>query len=53
MNRNAKLMMALAVTVATFAASAAVKLGMPFADHMVLQRDKPVAVWGTAAPGER
>ena len=53
MNRNAKLMMALAVTAATFAASAAVKLGMPFADHMVLQRDKPVAVWGTAAPGEK
>ena len=32
---------------------AAVKLGMPFADHMVLQREKPVAVWGTADPGEK
>ena len=53
MNWNAKLMMALAVMAAACAASAAVKLGMPFADHMVLQRDKPVAVWGTAAPGEK
>lgn len=32
--------------------SAAVRFGMPFSDHMVLQRDKPAAVWGTAAPGE-
>ena len=33
--------------------AAAVRLGMPFADHMVLQREKPVAVWGTADPGEK
>ena len=32
---------------------AAVRLGMPFSDHMVLQREKPVAVWGTADPGEK
>ena len=32
---------------------AAVRLGMPFADHMVLQRERPVAVWGTADPGEK
>jgi hypothetical protein len=24
-----------------------------FSDHMVLQRDKPVPVWGWADPGER
>ena len=24
-----------------------------FSDHMMLQRDRPVPVWGTAAPGER
>ena len=53
MNLNARLMMTLAVTVAACAATAAVKLGMPFADHMVLQREKPVAVWGTAEPGEK
>ncbi len=34
------------------AAQAEVKLPAMFADHMVLQRDYPVPVWGTAAPGE-
>jgi sialate O-acetylesterase len=32
---------------------AEVKLASPFTDHMVLQRDLPVPVWGTAAPGEK
>ena len=31
---------------------AEVKLGAPFTDHMVLQRDVLVPVWGTAAAGE-
>ncbi len=26
---------------------------MIFADHMVLQREKPISVWGEAAPGEK
>ena len=30
-----------------------VKPAMPFTDHMVLQRDMPVPVWGTAAAGEQ
>lgn len=31
------------------------EVGMPeiFSDHMVLQRDKPINVWGWAAPGEK
>ncbi len=33
-------------------AHAAVKLPSIFTDHMVLQRDLPVPVWGKAAPGE-
>jgi sialate O-acetylesterase len=32
---------------------AAVALGSPFGDSGVLQRDKPIAVWGTAAVGEK
>jgi len=32
---------------------ASVKLASPFGDHMVLQRNKIVPVWGTAAPGEK
>ena len=31
---------------------AAVQLASPFADHMVLQRERPVPVWGTGTPGE-
>ena len=34
-------------------ASAAVKLPSVFSDHMVLQRDMVVPIWGTAAPGEK
>ena len=33
--------------------SGAVKVGAPFGDHMVLQRDRPVPVWGTADAGEK
>lgn len=34
-------------------AFAAVKVASPFGDHMVLQRGKPIPVWGTADAGER
>ena len=34
-------------------ASAAVKLPNMFSDHMVLQCDRTVPIWGTAAPGEQ
>jgi len=29
-----------------------VRCALPFGDHLVLQRDRPVNVWGEAAPGE-
>ena len=32
--------------------SAAVQLASPFTDHMVLQREMPVPIWGTADAGE-
>ncbi len=38
---------------ATVAARADVKLASPFTDHMVLQCERPVPVWGWADPGER
>jgi len=41
----------LAAAVAT-RASAEVRLASPFTDHMVLQREVPVPVWGTADAGE-
>jgi len=37
----------------TSAAFAEVSCPIIFGDHMVLQRDRPVAVWGNASPGEK
>ena len=34
-------------------AKAEVKLAPIFSDNMVLQRDKPIPVWGTAKPSEK
>src|SRR5207249_4266064 len=31
--------------------AAGVKFGAPFGDHMVVQRDRPVRIWGEADPG--
>lgn len=31
--------------------AAEISLGSPFGDHMVIQRDRPIRVWGTATPG--
>ena len=44
---------ALVVFVAPRAVRADVTPASIFTDHMVLQRGKPIPVWGTAAPGER
>ena len=38
---------------AAFAGQAKVELAAPFADGMVLQREMPVRVWGTADAGEK
>jgi sialate O-acetylesterase len=35
------------------AASAEVSLPSIFSDHMVVQRDMPIPIWGQAAPGEK
>ena len=35
------------------ALEAKVELGVPFADHAVLQRGREVPVWGTADPGAK
>lgn len=39
------------VAVASPVASAPIEFASPFGSHMVLQRDKPVIVWGTADAG--
>jgi len=43
----------LAAVTAALPLAGAVRLADPFADGMVLQRESPVPVWGTAAPGEK
>ena len=42
----------LALSGFTSVAGAKIQLAGPFSDHMVLQRDKPIPVWGWAEPGE-
>ena len=51
-------MLALLVVIGfSFSAAAkgadAVTLGQPFTDHMVVQRDRPVPIWGWAAPNTK
>jgi sialate O-acetylesterase len=41
------------VLIAGLKASAEVRLPSVFSDHAVLQREKPIPVWGTAEPGEK
>ena len=53
---NSKLKLSAVLIVALHMASAAhadVRLSRVFGDHMVLQRNKPVPVFGTAEPGEK
>ncbi|HYE17441.1 MAG TPA: sialate O-acetylesterase [Tepidisphaeraceae bacterium] len=46
------LLIALLVALPAHAAGAPPKFAGVFTDHAVLQRDRPIPVWGTAAPGE-
>ncbi|WP_165073231.1 sialate O-acetylesterase [Paludisphaera rhizosphaerae] len=52
MFRMRVLLAAVATTAAFTTAQADVKMPAIFGDHMVLQRDMPLNVWGWAAPGE-
>ncbi len=47
-----KTIVAAAAVLSAFAAEAKVATATPFADNMVLQRDRAVPVWGTADAGE-
>lgn len=52
MDKRFGLSFAAAITALALSAQAEVKLNALFADHAVLQRDRALPVWGTAAPGE-
>ncbi len=51
MLRSSLLVLLLAITAA--GASAAIRLPKLFSSHAVLQRDRPIHVWGWADPGEK
>ncbi|MCE4553073.1 sialate O-acetylesterase [Roseateles cellulosilyticus] len=46
-----KLLLSLLLGVSAAAAQADVRLAQVFGDHMVLQREQPILVWGWAKPG--
>lgn len=52
MRRACFLLLTLSLSLVQAAANAAVPHGI-FTDHMVLQRDMPIPVWGTGQPGEK
>jgi sialate O-acetylesterase len=49
---KASLLLAAAAVLSAGQARAEVAMPAFFSDHAVLQRDKPLPIWGTAAPGE-
>ncbi|WP_046243340.1 sialate O-acetylesterase [Hymenobacter terrenus] len=53
MFRKVILALVLALALAAPAAHATVRLPQLVGSHMVLQRDKPLPIWGWAAPGEK
>lgn len=48
-----KIILSLALVFSLFFTHATVKLPVIFGDSMVLQREKPITVWGWANPGEK
>lgn len=53
MNTRSKRWLVLVVLAAAGPAAGEVKVDKMFSDHMVLQREMPVAIWGTADAGEK
>src|SRR5688500_7042031 len=48
-----KLFLAILLQIIAFTTFATITLPWIFSDHMIIQRNKPVKIWGWAAPGER
>lgn len=53
MKRTAVILVLFLLLQPALVSAADLKLAALFSDHMVLQRDKPVPVWGWAEPGEQ
>ena len=52
LSRPSRALLVLLVFISAAQAHAAITMPQVFSDHMVLQREKDVPVWGAAAPGE-
>lgn len=50
--RRTVLSLAVALASISDAEGGGVRLGSPFGDHMVVQRDRPILLWGEADPGD-
>jgi sialate O-acetylesterase len=50
--RHLRLLLPACLLLLTAALRADVRCALVFGDHMVLQRERPVLIWGEAAPGE-
>lgn len=53
LNRMKKITLLLFLLLCTFSLQAAVSVPKFFADHMVLQRNKPISIWGWAKANEK
>jgi len=53
MNKVLKKLFLASMLLVTFSTFAVVRPANLFTEHMVLQRNKPIPVWGTAKPGEK
>ncbi len=53
MNRTARFLIVLLLALPAASAAAELELAAIFSDHLVLQQEKPVPVWGWADPGEQ
>jgi len=51
MKRICGILLSLSIALATHAAAHPLELASPFSEHMVLQRELPVPVWGWGEPG--
>ncbi len=51
--KNYLVLFAMLFMIAPLTLSAQLKLARIFSDHMVLQRNQPITVWGNAAPNDR
>lgn len=53
MSKIATLTFLVGLAIPGLATPSELRLGSPFSDHMILQQQRPIPVWGTATPGAK